>query len=120
MNAKKFLERYRKAWEKADADLAASLFTRDAVYQETPFFHPVVSRDAIRAYWHRATRNQKDVKFVFRKPLVHSNALVVEWTGSFTHASSGKRRELSGVLLARFKGEQARGFRQYWHQHRLA
>jgi len=120
MNAKKFLEKYRKAWEKADAELAASLFTRDAVYQETPFCTPVVSRDAIRAYWHRARRNLKDVKFIFRQPLVQGNALVTEWTCSFTHASSGKRRELRGVLLARFKGEQARTIRQYWHQRQLA
>jgi ketosteroid isomerase-like protein len=57
-DAKEFLKKYKKAWETRDADLAASLFTRDACYKENPFAEPVIGREAIDDYWAAATANQ--------------------------------------------------------------
>ena len=47
--AKAFLERYKKAWETRDADLAASLFTRDARYKENPFGEPITD-ELVKSY----------------------------------------------------------------------
>jgi len=42
-----WLQGYRRAWIERDADLAATLFTADAIYREQPFQEPFVGREAI-------------------------------------------------------------------------
>ncbi|MFQ5817408.1 MAG: nuclear transport factor 2 family protein [Terriglobia bacterium] len=119
MNARKFLESYGRAWETRDAELAASLFTDEATYQEEAFAEPLVGRAAIRAYWQNATSTQKEINFVAGQPVVSGNLLIAEWSCRYTHVSTGKRRELRGVLLAEFAGEKVRAFREYWVRREL-
>jgi len=114
--AKKFLSSYKDAWEARNAELAANLFTRDAHYWETPFGEPIVGREDISAYWKKATERQDKIQFRVVNFLLSRYALVAEWTCSYTHRSTGERRELSGVLLADFYGKQVRTFREYWHR----
>jgi len=125
MDANRFLAQYKEAWETKNADLAALLFTRDAHYWESPFAEPIVGRDAIRAYWKGATDTQENIQFNVRDSFAVGHTLVAEWTASYTHrpsgspAAAGERRELSGVLLADFYGEEVRTFREYWHRRAL-
>ncbi|MBZ5516683.1 MAG: nuclear transport factor 2 family protein [Acidobacteriia bacterium] len=114
--AKKFLARYQEAWETRNADLAASLFTRDAHYWENPFGEPIVGREAVRAYWHAATDRQEDIHFSVTNSFHHKYTLVAEWTCHYRHKPSGESRELAGMLFADFYGEQVRTFREYWHR----
>ncbi len=114
MDAKKFLQDYARAWETRDADLAASLFTSDAIYQETPFGEPIVGRQAIRAYWENATKNQKDIDVLIKEPHVDGNLVIAEWGTRYAHLSTGARQELRGILLAEFEGELVSSFREYW------
>lgn len=114
--AKKFLAAYKEAWETRNPELAASLFTRDAHYWETPFTEPAVGREAICDYWKRATDTQKDIRFTVTAFHLVRYHLVAEWTCSYTHRPSGERRELAGALLADFYGGQVRTFREYWHR----
>jgi nuclear transport factor 2 (NTF2) superfamily protein len=112
---KKFLAKYKKAWETRDADLAASLFTRDAHYRQGPFTAPITGREAIHDYWAGATGRQEDIHFNV-DAFVHSGYLVaVEWTCAYKDRSTGDRKELAGMFLADFYGEQLRAFREYWH-----
>ena len=120
MDARNFLELYGKAWERRDADLAASLFADDATYQETPFAEPLLGRDAIRAYWENATCTQQGIDFLVREPIVRGNLLVAEWGCRYTHVPTGQRRELRGVLLAELAGETVHAFREYWHRRELS
>lgn len=116
MDAKRFLAAYKEAWEKHDADLAACLFTRDAHYYENPFSEAIVSREAIRNYWKAATEKQADIHFAVRDSFAVGHTLVAEWTCTYKDTASGERRELAGVLLADFYGEEVRTFREYWHR----
>lgn len=122
MDANRFLATYKQAWETRDPDLAANLFTRDAHYWETPFGEPIVSREAIRAYWKTATDAQRDIRFTVRDSFAVGHTLVAEWSCTYTHqpsgspAAAGERRELAGILLADFYGEEVRSFREYWHR----
>ena len=122
MDANKFLASYKQAWETRDPDLAANLFTRDAHYWETPFGEPIVSREGIRAYWKANTDVQQDIHFTVRNSFTVGHTLVAEWGCTYTHkpsgspAAAGERRELAGVLLADFYGEEVRTFREYWHR----
>lgn len=114
--AEKFLAQYKEAWETRNAELAASLFTRDAHYWENPFGEPIVGRDAIGAYWKAATHAQEDIHFAAGQFLCVRYTLVAEWTCTYTRRPSGERRELAGILLADFYGDQVRTFREYWHR----
>lgn len=116
MDTKRFLASYKQAWETRDPDLAANLFTRDAHYWETPFGEPIVSREGIRSYWKTATDTQADIHFTVRDSFIVGHTLVAEWSCTYTHKPSGERRELAGVLLADFYGEEVRTFREYWHR----
>lgn len=117
-DVKKFLANYKKAWETRDAELAASLFTRDARYRQNPFGSAIVGREAIHDYWASATGRQEDIRFSV-EAFVHSGYMVAaEWTCSYRDAS-GERKELAGMFLADFYGAQVRNFREYWHSRPL-
>lgn len=116
MDAKQFLQTYARAWETRDPELAASLFTSDAIYQESPFGEPLAGQEAIRAYWEGATKEQKDIDVLLREPYIDANMVIAEWGTRYTHIPSGERRELRGILLAEFDGELVSSFREYWHR----
>lgn len=119
MDAKKFLQTYTRAWETKDAELAASLFAKDAIYQETPFEDPMVGVDAIRAYWEGATGQQKDIDVLMREPTVVEDTVIAEWGVRYTHIPTGERRELRGILIADFEDGKVASFREYWHRRTL-
>ena len=114
--AEKFLTSYKEAWEGRNAELAASLFTRDAHYWENPFGEAIVGREGISAYWKSATKDQENIHFTVRNHLRVHFTLIAEWTCTYTHGPSGERRELAGILHADFYGKQVRTFREYWHR----
>lgn len=112
--AQRFLAQYKEAWESRHADLAASLFTRDAHYWETPFGPPIVGREAIRSYWKAATEKQQDIHFSVRSSLHQKYTLVADWVCAYRSLPSGERRELAGMMFAEFYGDQVRTFRECW------
>ena len=113
-DVKKFLAQYKEAWETRNAELAASLFTRDAQYKQEPFGGPIVSREAIHDYWKAATGRQEDIHFTVDNFFRIGHVLLAEWTCTYRDRSSGERRELAGMFLADFYGKQVRAFREYW------
>jgi ketosteroid isomerase-like protein len=115
-SARKFVARYKEAWETRNADLAASLFTRDAHYWETPFGEAIVGREAIRAYWQGATATQEDIHFAVTHSFHHAFTLVAEWTCTYKRRPGGEQVELAGMMFADFYGDQVRTFREYWHR----
>jgi len=114
--ARKFLARYQEAWETRNAALAASLFTRDAHYWENPFGAPIIGREAIRVYWEAAIHAQEEIYFEVKNSFLHRFTLVAEWTCKYKYRPSGERRELAGILIADFYGQQVRSFRECWHR----
>ena len=53
MTVEEWAQRYGRAWEDADEDAVAALFTEDAVYRSAPFREPYRGEAEIRAYWRR-------------------------------------------------------------------
>jgi hypothetical protein len=84
------------------------------VYRSHPFRPPHVGRDAIRAYWERATATQRDLNLRFGRPIVDGSHVAVEWwaeggedDGDFT---------LPGCLVLRFDDDGlCEELREYWH-----
>jgi hypothetical protein len=110
-----WLARYGRAWETADEDEVADLFTAGAVYRSHVFRRPHVGRDAIRAYWRGAAGGQRDVTVRFGRPLVEGRRVAVEWWATFVDADEGELT-LPGCLLLRFDGDgRCEELREYWH-----
>lgn len=108
-----WLERYRRAWIERDAEAASALFTEDAVYREQPFEPPFAGRGAIRDYWARVTRTQRDVELRYGTPVAAGNRVAVEWWANLVN--DGAPVTLAGEFLLLFDGQgQCRELREYW------
>ncbi len=101
MGVDEWLERYRFAWEQADPDAVAALFTDDAIYRSSPFREAHRGPEGIREYWTRATGSQSDTRVLFGTPIVEGNRVAVEWWTTFTDAAEGEGT-LPGILFLRF------------------
>jgi ketosteroid isomerase-like protein len=112
---------YAQAWRDKDADAVAGLFTPDASYQSTPTAAPHVGRQAIRAYWTRATATQQDLDLRFGEPIVAGGRAAVEWWAvmrdrDWGPAEAGDSVTLPGCLVLRFAaGGLCAELREYWN-----
>ena len=80
MNVQKWLEAYCEAWRTRDADAAAALFTEDSIYRSHPFRHPHRGQDGVRAYWLKATQDQRGLDLRSGCP---------SWKGTASPSSGG-------------------------------
>lgn len=111
-----WLDAYGRAWETGDADAAASLFTEEATYQESPFEEPMRGREAIHRYWSQVPEQQRDVEFGYE--VLSASPALVHWWASFTRLASGAPTRLDGVLLLEFdEGDRCTSLREWWHAH---
>ena len=113
MEVGEWLERYRVAWEKADPDAAASLFTEEAVYWSTPFREAHQGRDGIREYWARATGSQSNPSVRFGRPITEGRRTAVEWWATMQDEEG--EITLQGILFLRFApGGLCEELREAW------
>ncbi len=114
-SARTWLDLYATAWEQADADAVTELFTDSASYRSHIFRAPHLGRDAIRAYWERATSTQSDISVRFGLPLVDQDRVAAEWWTTFRDDDDGEVT-LPGCLILRFaKDGRCEDLREYWH-----
>ncbi len=111
--AEAWSEAYRRAWEDANSEGAAALFSEDAHYRSNIFEEPHAGRDGIRAYWSGVTAAQSDVTVRMGSPFVDGDRVVVEfWT---TMLVDGEPLTLPGSLLLRFDDQGlCADLREYW------
>ncbi len=111
-----WLEAYGRAWKGRDPEAAAALFSRDALYYETPFVAPAQGRDGVRAYWTQATRNQADISFSYEIISVSKGRGIARWQARYTRRSSGANATLDGMFLLEFDDDGlCRELREWWH-----
>ena len=114
MDVGSWLEAYRRAWERADADAAAALFTEEATYRSNIFQEPYEGRDGVRRYWAEATSTQEDVRVAMGRPFTDGERVAAEfWT---TMRNDGTDITLPGCLLLLFDEDGlCSALREYWH-----
>ena len=100
MGVDRWLEGYRTAWEEADPDAAAALFTEDAVYRSSPFREPYIGHGGIREYWQTATGTQSETHVRLGRPITDGDRTAVEWWA--TMRDEGDEITLPGILFLRF------------------
>ena len=104
---------YREAWETANSEAAADLFTASASYRDNIFEEPHLGREGIMRYWTDVTAAQSEVVVRMGEPFLDGNRAVVEfWT---TMSVSDEPLTLPGALLLRFDpGGLCSDLREYW------
>lgn len=115
LDAGEWIERYRRAWEEADANAVVALFAPGALYRSQIFRDPHVGSDAIGAYWKQATATQEKVEVRFGRPVVQGDRVAVEWWAAMTEVDDGELT-LPGCLVLRFADDgRCEELREYWH-----
>ncbi|HYF12011.1 MAG TPA: nuclear transport factor 2 family protein [Actinomycetota bacterium] len=114
MDTETWLEAYRVAWETADTDAAAPLFTEDATYRSNIFEEPYTGHDGVRTYWSTVTETQSDVRVRIGRPFGEGERVAAEfWTNMRV---AGEEVTLPGCLLLAFTPDgRCRALREYWH-----
>ena len=110
-----WIEAYGAAWRGRDPEAAARLFTEDAIYRSSPFREPHVGTEGIRAYWTRATADQRNLNLRFGTPVIEGSRVSVEWW-AIMDLEGGSSGTLPGSLLLLFAADgRCRELREYWH-----
>jgi len=107
MTVEEWIAAYGDAWRGADDAAAVALFTPDAIYLSSPTEPAHIGRDAIAAYWRRATASQQDLKLCFGMPVCDGDRVAVEWWAvmrdpDWQPAAPSDIVTLPGCLLLRF------------------
>jgi hypothetical protein len=113
VNIDEWLEGYRLAWEQADDESVADLFTENATYRSNIFEEPHAARKGIRDYWRQVTETQSDVSVRMGRPFGEGGRIAVEfWT---TMDNEGSAVTLPGCLLLEFEPDgRCSSLREYW------
>ena len=112
-----WLDAYKRAWETRDPEVAASLFTAKATYQETPFEDPVRGREGIRDYWWDVTRYQEGIEFSYEVLATTETVGIAHWHSGFTRLTSNSAVELDGIFLVKLDADgKCTEFREWWHR----
>ena len=112
-----WLDAYGRAWETRDPESAATLFTEDATYHETPFDEPMRGRAAILEYWSDVPRSQGDIRFSYEILAASERGGVAHWGAEFLRLPARTRVRLDGILLAELDGDgSCTEFREWWHR----
>lgn len=112
-DVKGWAEAYRVAWEQADSEAAAGLFTEDATYRSNIYEEPHRGREGVIDYWTGVTSAQSNVTVIMGEPVVAGNRADVEfWT---TMGVEGAPITLAGCLLLDFDDNaKCTALREYW------
>lgn len=111
-----WLASYGEAWEARSARKAGKIFTDDATYRESPYDAPFVGKQAIKDYWSRVTKDQKDIKFTSKVLAVSGNTGIAHWHAEFTQASSGAKVTLDGIFVLEFaESGLCKKLEEWWH-----
>jgi predicted SnoaL-like aldol condensation-catalyzing enzyme len=110
----RWLRDYRRAWEGADPEAAAALFTADGSYRSRPLLPAHAGRDGIRNYWARVTSYQPAEAVRWGGPLIDGPRVAVEWWAALN--SPDGDATVAGVLLMRFDGDLCTDLRECWNE----
>jgi hypothetical protein len=109
----RWAEAYRIAWETADSEAAAALFSEEGTYRDNIFQEPHEGRTGVVEYWSGVTAAQSNVTVQMGEPFVDGERAVVEfWT---TMDIDDSPVTLAGSLLLDFDQDGlCRSLREYW------
>jgi hypothetical protein len=121
MTHQEWIAAYAQAWRDKDDAAVADLFVEDGVYRSSPTDAPHVGREAIAAYWRRATSTQRDLELCFGSPVIDGQRLMIEWWAvmrdpEWRSEAASDAVTLPGCLVLRFAGDgRCEELREYYN-----
>jgi hypothetical protein len=97
-----WLDAYREAWERRDAQAASELFAEDATYQWGPFGKRLRGRPLIREAWAEATEAQDNVEFGYEVMSASARSGLVRWWCAYDQPGREVRVQLEGIFRLTF------------------
>lgn len=95
-DAQDLLERYKRAWERRDPDLAMELYRDDAEVRLDPFEEPARGANEIRQIWNEVAATQDHVEFDAERIWVVERTVLASWHAAFTRRSNADRVRIRG------------------------
>jgi hypothetical protein len=95
-DAQDLLERYKRAWERRDPDLAMELYHADAEVRLDPFEEPARGANEIRAIWNDVAATQDHVEFDAERIWFVERTVLTSWHAAFTRRSNAERVRIRG------------------------
>lgn len=96
--AQDLLERYKRAWEQRDPDLAMDLYAPDAEHREHPFREPFRGANEIRAMWNEIAANEANVEFDAERIWVSGPSVLASFHAAYTDRSNADRVRMRGFM----------------------
>ena len=94
--AQDLIERYKRAWELRDPDLAMELYRDDAEFRLDPFEEPARGANEIRAIWTDLAATQVHVQFDAERVWAVERTVLTSWHAAFTRRSNAERVRIRG------------------------
>jgi hypothetical protein len=95
-DAQDLIERYKRAWELRDPDLAMALYRDDAEFRLDPFDEPARGANEIRAIWTDLAATQDHVEFDAERVWAVERTVLTSWHAAFTRRSNAERVRIRG------------------------
>jgi uncharacterized protein (TIGR02246 family) len=111
---KNLIDTYGKAWETKDPDLAVSIFTEDATYDDP---HEPVNRgkEAIRQYWIKKVIGEQDqIKFHLRNFWIDGDTVIAEWDATFIDIKRNMHIDMTEVAIFQIRDDKFSSLREYY------
>ncbi len=114
--ARELVDTFASAWSKGQLDRIISVFTTDAVFQETPFAERLEGTEAIRRYWSDVPYHQSEITVTTGEIYVAGPWFSTEFKSIFRRRRTGEWVEARGALFCETSDGRIAEMRMYWHR----
>jgi limonene-1,2-epoxide hydrolase len=98
-DAQDFVDRYKRAWEARDPELAMALYRDDAEVRLDPFADPAHGANEIRAIWNDVAATQDHVEFDAERVWAVERTILTSWHAAFTRRATAERVRIRGFSM---------------------
>lgn len=114
--ARDLVDTFAEGWSRAQLDRILSVFTPEAVFQETPFAERLAGTEAIRRYWSDVPYHQSEITITTGEIFTVGPWFATEFKSVFRRRRTGEWVEARGALFCETQDGRISEMRMYWHR----
>jgi len=114
--ARDLVDTFAGGWSRGQLDRILSVFTTDAVFQETPFAERLAGTEAIRRYWSDVPYHQSEITVTTGEIFTVGPWFATEFKSVFRRRRTGEWVEARGALFCETRDSRISEMRMYWHR----
>ena len=97
-DAQDLLDRYKRARERRDVELAMSLYGPQPEHRDHPFRDPYVGANAVRAMWNDIAANEAHVEFDAERIWLSGRTVIASFHAAYTDRTNADRIRVRGIV----------------------